>query len=222
MQARCAGAQLPGASVPQPRPSLSTAATSPDKDPLETALERTARAIRITPLDPHPHFIRGALALHFDDKSSIAIQAFAIQRRLAPTWVNLPLDQARLWMGQDPSQTLALWTEAMRRAAANEAHFPKSPVGTRHTYQSVLQTAGKDETLAATALDLAGKNSSLLALWVRSAPGGLLNREMPRLLASTAEPSDRIPLFLDWQVRGSKEVADSFAKSHPELGLAPR
>ena len=194
----------------------------PAEDRLEAALERTAQVIRVEPLAPHPHFIRGALALHFDDKSAIAIQAFAIQRRLVPTWVELPLDQARAWMDQDSQQTLALWTEAMQRAAAEEARFPNSPVGTTHTYQNVLQAAGKDETLAATAFHLAGKNPALLALWTRSAPGGLLDREMPRLLLSLAEPNHRLPLFRDWQQRGSQEIAVSFAKSHPELGLLPR
>lgn len=194
----------------------------PDQDPLEAALKRTARAIGISPLDPHPHFIRGALALHFDDKFVIAAHEFAIQRRLVPTWVALPLDQARVWMAQDSQQTLALWTEAMRRAAANESRFPKSPVGTTHTYQEILQAASKDQALAAATIPLAGTNPALLALWSHSAPTALLDREIPRLLPSIAEPNDRIPMFRNWQARGSKELADDYAKSHPELGLGPR
>ena len=192
------------------------------EDPLEVALERTNRAINTSPLDPHPHFIRGALALHFDDKFQIAAHEFAIQRRLVPTWVNLPLDQARVWMNQDPRETLTLWTEAMRRATAEEARFPKSPVNTTSTYQKVIQAAGEDETLAAAALHLARSNPALLALWARSAPPGLLDREMSCLLPSIADPDDRKSLFQNWQAKGSKELADSFAKSHLDLGLVPR
>ncbi|MEI7902111.1 MAG: O-antigen ligase family protein, partial [bacterium] len=143
------------------------------QDPLEAAMMHVGQAIRITPLDPHLHYIRGALALHFNDKPGVAAQAFAIQRRLQPTRVSLPLLQAQAWMIQDPQQTAALWAEALRRAAADQARFPQSPVGIASTYRKVLQAAGKDQPLTSAALALAGQDSRLLELWARAAPAAL-------------------------------------------------
>jgi len=191
------------------------------QDPLESAMERVGRALRISPLDPHRHFVLGVLALFFDEKHAVVTQAFAIQRRLVPTRVSLALEQARAWMNMDPHQTVALWHEALQRAAAEEARFPKSPNGVSNTYQQTLQTAGKDETLMTGALKLADGNPALLEAWARSAPATLLDREMPRLLPATPESVDRNALFRAWKERGSKETAASFALAHPDFGLAP-
>ena len=193
----------------------------PGQDPLETALEQVEQALRIAPLNAHAHYIRGALALHFDDKPGVAAQAFALQRRLVPTQVKIPLVQARAWMIQDPQQTAALWQEALRRAAAEQTRFPKSEVGSAYTYQNVLQVAGQNESFSSAALKLAGGNPGLLVLWSRSAPAGLLNREMPRLLSDPDVAAERNTLFRVWKDRGTKGAAASFAQAHPELGITP-
>jgi O-antigen ligase len=195
---------------------------APSEDPLETALLKVRQAIDIAPLDPHPHYVRGVLALHYDDKNAIANQDFAIQRRLDPTRVNLAMEQAQAWTVQNPRQTLDLWKEALRRAATEEARFPKSPYGTVNTYQRALYVAGKNEALVLATLELAEGNPDLLLLWARSAPASLLDREMPRLLSAAAEVDGRKELFKIWQKRGSWQAAANFARIHPGLGLAPR
>jgi hypothetical protein len=193
----------------------------PAVDPLETALVRVGEAIGISPLDPYRHYIRGALALHYDDKPEIANRAFAIQRRLVPTRVNLPMEQAQSWSTQDPAQVLTLWKEGLRRAAAEEARFPDSSFGVKNTYHRALQAARKDEALASAALELAGGRPDLLMLWANAAPAGLLDREMPRLLTASTVNTDRDALFQIWRKRGSKEISSNFALAHPELHLPP-
>ena len=178
-------------------------------------------AIDVTPLDPYLHSVRGSLALHYDDKQAIANQAFAIQRRLEPTRVNLPMEQARAWHLQDPGQVVSLWKEALQRAAGEKSRFPGSSFATAFTYQRVLDTASKDDFLVSAALDLAGGDSSLVVLWARSAPVILLDREMPRLLAAANGASVRQSLFQIWEKRGSKDAASNFGKNHPELDLPP-
>jgi O-antigen ligase len=193
---------------------------APSEDPLETALLRLKQAVDVTPLDPYLHHVRGSLALHYDDKHAIAEKSFAIQRRLDPTRVNLAMEQARAWNVQDPRQVIALWKEALRRAASEESRHPGSSFGTAYTYQRVLDAASKNESLAAAALELAEENSSLLVFWARSAPVILLDREMPRLLSAAIETIARRPLFQIWEKRGSKESAAAFARTHPELDLS--
>jgi len=191
---------------------------APSEDPLEIALLRLGQAVNVTPLDPYPHFVRGSLALHYDDKQAIAEKSFAIQRRLDPTRVNLPMEQARAWNVQDPRQVTSLWKEALRRAATEDSRHPNSSFGVANTYQRVLETASKDDSLTTAALELAGGESSLLMIWARSVPLSLLDREMPRLLSAAVA---RKSLFQIWEKRGSKDAAADFAKKHPELDLSP-
>jgi hypothetical protein len=194
---------------------------TPAEDPIETALLRVKQAIDVTPLDPYLHHVRGALALHYDDKLAIADQSFAIQRRLDPTRVNLAMEQALAWSTQDPQQVILLWKEALRRASDEDARLPGSAFGSVSIYQLALHTASKNESLASAALELAGENSSLLVIWARSAPVNLLDREMPRLLSAAGGAAARKPLFQIWEKRGSKNSAADFAKNHPELDLSP-
>ncbi|MES2922372.1 MAG: O-antigen ligase family protein [Verrucomicrobiota bacterium] len=193
----------------------------PSEDPLEIALLRVKQAIDETPLDPYLHYVRGSLALHYDDKRAIADQSFAIQRRLDPTRVNLAMEQARAWSVQDPRQVIALWKEALQRASSEQSRHPGSSFGVANTYQTALHAAGKDDSLVSATLELAGGNASLLGIWARSAPVNLLDREMPRLLSSASGEAVRKSLFQIWEKRGSKDRAADFAKSHPELNLAP-
>lgn len=194
----------------------------PGADPLEAALKLLDQAIQIAPLDSHLHYLRGGLALHFDDKAAVIDQAFAIQRRLVPTQVNLVVDQARAAQGQNPQRVQALWQEAMRRAAAEEARLPGSRHGTLGTYERALYGVGKDENLATLSLSLAGTNPVLLTLWAQLAPALLLDREMPRLILLLEKPDSQLALFQIWRTRGTRETAVQFATAHPELALPKR
>ena len=189
-------------------------------DPLEAALVKVKQAVEVTPLDPYLHHVRGALALHYDDKHAIAEHSFAIQRRLEPTRVNAAMEQARAWNVQDPRQVVALWKEALHRASSEDSLHPDSPFGMKNTYQRVLDTASKDESLAFAALELAGANASLFVIWARSAPTNLLDREMPRLLSAAGGGPVRKQLFQTWEKRGSKDAAAAFAKTYPAFELA--
>ncbi len=191
----------------------------PAADPLVAALVCLDQALRIAPLDSHLHYLRGALALHYDDKTVVVNQAFGIQRRLVPTRINLVTEQARAWLIQNPRQSLTLWQEAMRRAAADEARLPGSRFGILNTYHQALIAAGQDETLAALTLTLAGTDPALLARWALAAPPSLLDRELPRLIFTQATLDQRLSLFSTWSRRGTKKIATNFAKANPELAL---
>ena len=194
---------------------------TPEHDPLELALREVSAATRIAPLDPYAHFVRGALALHFDDKHEIARHDFAIQRRLVPGRVNLAMEQAQAWQKQSPDETGRLWADALRRARIVQARFPDSPSGVANTFRRAIHDAGSDEALSAVALEVAGADPELIELWTRAAPASLLDREMPRLLSAAVATDTRKALFAIWQKRGSKGSAADFAKNHPQLDLAP-
>ena len=194
-----------------------------DQDPLESAMKCVADALRITPLDPHPHYVMGALAAHYDDKQETVNREFAIQRRLDPTRINSVLMQARAWMAQAPQQTVTLWAEALRRASAEEARLPKAADNIAATFHQMVidAVACGNEELELKALEIAEGKPKLLAEWAGSVPPALLDRELPRLLAATENSGDRKALHQIWKKRGTKGTAAEFAASHPELDLNP-
>ena len=92
-------------------------------DQLELAQQVVNQALRITPLEPELHYLKGLLSVSFSDEEAIADQAFAAQRLLEPDWVNVPWRQGLAWLSIDPARTISLWQEALRRAGvAHQVH----------------------------------------------------------------------------------------------------
>jgi hypothetical protein len=141
---------------------------SPETDPLLAALAHVERALALAPLDPHPHFVRGALALHFDGMEAMAAESFAIQRRLFPQQVEIVLAQAAAWSARDPEKARALWSEALRRARADEDRFYWSQFNVAKTHARILQAAAGDPRLTGIARDLALDDPALPGMRVQA------------------------------------------------------
>ena len=189
----------------------------PAEDPLEKALTTVDEAISITPLDPSLHYFKGALALYYDNKMDIVNQAFAIHLKLEPVRIQNPMMQAQAWLGQNSGQVPILWAEALRRATEAESRYSQSYPKPLNVFQTILQTAGQNEGLSKSALELAGSHEDFLDLWVRSAPQPLLDREMPRLILATDSPARKNNLFSSWKSRGSKTSTSAFILANPEF-----
>lgn len=192
----------------------------PEHDPLEKALREVSAAIRIAPLDPYSHFVRGTLALHFDDKQEIARRDFAIQRRLVPIRVNLPMEQAQEWKKQNPEEAGRLWAEALRRARIAQARFPSTSDGVANTFVRILRDAAGNNALLSLGLEAAGDDPELIKLWAQAASANLLDQEMPHLLPTALGTNTRTTLFAIWKHSGTNGRAEDFAKKHPDLDLA--
>jgi hypothetical protein len=111
-------------------------------DQLEEAQRLVNAALRTTPLDPELHYLRGLLSVNFSDEEAIADQAFAAQRLLEPDWVDVPWRQGLAWMTIDPSRSLDLWREAMRRAKLGES-LPRQVYWTRTQLLDQIRNATK-------------------------------------------------------------------------------
>lgn len=193
---------------------------TPEEDLLEKALVKVGQAIEVAPFDYRLHGIRGALALHFDDKTELIDRSYAIERALVPTRVKIPMVQARGWLVQNPLKAVPLWREAMERAAADEKRFPQTRFGPLATYQEILAMARNHEALCNAALELAGQDVKLLLPWTSVAPAKMLNEQMIKVLPEVASLEARIALFRSWQKYGDPKKAQEFAEQYPQLGLA--
>jgi hypothetical protein len=137
------------------------AASAGAGDPLEAGLGKLAEASALTPLEPRIRGLEGVLALHYDDKDEQARRAFAIQRLLEPTWVELPLIQADSWLKIDAGETGALWKLAMERARARDLIDPAAH-SRRQVFEQILQRARKSPELMHFAREAAGGDPTLL------------------------------------------------------------
>lgn len=107
-------------------------------DPLERALTELDQEARALPLQRNIQRLRGVVALHFDDKDELARRAFAIERTLHPTRVNVAFDQAKAWSSIDPAEAVTLWREALARAARLDGIQPDTQWSEEKTRQRIL------------------------------------------------------------------------------------
>ncbi|MBC8000981.1 MAG: O-antigen ligase family protein [Opitutaceae bacterium] len=88
----------------------------PAQDRLDQALVVLEQSRNQVPLDRDVLRYQAFLAFHFDDKQGLIDRVFAIDRALTPTWVEGPMRQAEAWSGTDPTKSVVLWKESLRRA----------------------------------------------------------------------------------------------------------
>ncbi len=168
-------------------------------DRLEAAISLLDEAVRLRPLDPELHYLRGALALFFTDKEDISRQEFAVHRLLEPRWVEVPLRQSLGWLAINRQETVMLWQDSMRRAEFMEEHHGEPlPV---HAMERILQQAGQSDELMEAALDIARSRPEFVRQWAAAAPLPLLVKEMPGVLRETAQGAPREELLRVWKRR---------------------
>jgi hypothetical protein len=105
----------------------------PAEDLLEKALRLMEPVSQVAPLDRELLRLKGALALHFDDKFDLVDRTFALERALDPTWVELPLRQAEALARPRPQEVPALWQEALSRAGAIDRLTPETDRSKKQT-----------------------------------------------------------------------------------------
>ncbi len=190
------------------------------EDPLELAISIAEGAILQTPLDPELHFLRGGMAINFDDKNDLVDRTYAIQRLLAPRNTETPLRQSISWASIDPGRSAILWQDALSRArflaATPSGGFEGQP---RNVWNQIMNQAKGDEELLLEALPLATGEIEFLLSWIGQVSPGLLAQTMPELLVEEAwDTATRRRLLAAWKRRGARGVSDAeaFAATHPE------
>ena len=118
-------------------------------DQLEVAQGIVQAALRISPLDPELHYLRGLLSVNFSDEEAIADQAFAVQRLLEPDWVDVSYRQGLAWMTIDPARAGSLWQDALRRAEAGDRIRPGAYWSPAQLIQQIKAAAAGQPALAA-------------------------------------------------------------------------
>ena len=187
------------------------------EDRLEKANQILDEALKIVPMDPDLHNLKGAVSLGFDDRDAETDRHFALARLLDPTWVAIPFMQAAAWARFDPRRTEHLWAEGMKLAKAQERLDPATAYGRRGAFARIMDTAGAFPELTAQALETAGDRPDLVNYWASHVSRESLDAQMPVILPELPE-EQRQTLFRIWDALGSRNAVEEYAhKSDPRL-----
>ena len=196
---------------------------TPPPDPeglkLEKGIKLLEEAIRITPLDPDLHYLRGYLALHFTDDKFVTMrdQNFALQRQLAPLWVQIPMRQADVYAPVDSGKTIQLWEDAFRRADVMNKLGPGTDWERFHVIERAIYQSDKaDAALKAKALELAKTDAREFVVWSHRGTLEELNQLLPEMLAKPMfTAAQREQLLQIWQQKGGTEGVVKYRAAHP-------
>ncbi|MGD7654286.1 MAG: O-antigen ligase family protein [Verrucomicrobiales bacterium] len=120
---------------------------APGEDLLEQALDVLGEAAEKAPLNRDLPYLRGMLALRFDDKEAQVVRDFAVQRALDPLWVEAPVQQALAWPPERAERRSALAEEAIQRARRIDLISPGSRWSERKTRQRLEYLKVKEDLL---------------------------------------------------------------------------
>lgn len=101
----------------------------PDNDPLRQAIALLDHAQTAMPLDPRLYRLQGVLALHFQGLDERVERAFAIERALDPTCIEIPIKQAEAWAPVDYQNAARLIRLARQQAATADKAGVPAPEG---------------------------------------------------------------------------------------------
>jgi hypothetical protein len=127
--------------LPAALPSMTTGKISPDQH-LEMAMQVLDEAALVVPLNREVLNYRAFLAMHSSERLEQADVLFAAARALDPSWVDGPLQQARMWAPLDPRRSAPLLQEALNRASALDRIKPGTPwseQATRHRIEHLAR-----------------------------------------------------------------------------------
>jgi hypothetical protein len=188
-----------------------------DQDPLKKALAELDHGLAISPLDPHLHYSRGLISLHYNSGAEAARRSFEIQRELEPLRVGILLDQAWSWSARDVSETEQRWKQAIERARQDEKRDPLTQAGPEKIYEKIVLMAGTEAKLLEISREMASGQTNLLVIWLRSAPKEALDSIALSIPDESLSKDDKKRLLGEWAARGRGIAADAFEKSHSDL-----
>ncbi len=192
---------------PQQEAQDKTAENAPPQaegpDRVLQAIDLVDQAIAIAPLDQQLHYTRGAFVLNFSDHDAEADRSFLIQRILDPTWVRLPVRQARNWLGIDPARAAALWANAMDRSEHLEQIAPITFLNRSQVFHEILDQAAQYSGLGILTAQLIRGNSERALTWARRTDSASLESVLPTLMSGELA-TIRGELFDIWASRDAK------------------
>lgn len=145
----------------------------------------------------------------------VADAVFAAERALNPGSAQIPLDQGRLWLRDDPMRTAILWGEALRKhmaiekagGYANTAKFYEEILGQAAGYPGLVQALGR----------YAKTSPETWLVWTARAPKGQIEAVAKDTeFLKTLDFEGQRRFLLSWWNGGNRDALEAFLAGSPE------
>ena len=202
--AASSSSQTAGAGPSAAVPPAETVAPEEGPDLLEIARAKVQEAQPLVPMAASLYGILGSIQINFTDTQDSIRQAFAIQRRLDPLSVPVPLQQASAWGPWVIAKVPECWAEAIRRAGLIEERHPGSAWGPVPVYGRMMSDARKWNGLMPAALAVADAHPGLLEQWAGAVGGERIDQWMPAFVKGAPDEPARERFRALWKQFGVK------------------
>jgi tetratricopeptide (TPR) repeat protein len=165
-----------------------------------SALDASAKALKIAPLNWELYFERGFAAAALHHPHAEALRDFAAARYLLPNWPDLYLKEGLAWLNFDePDLAFDVWEEAMRSPRLNAPAI----------YADIFGAIRDDPGLRDRWRELARTNKKCLLIFLQNADRGETAIELTQLLSEdpdlrTFTPAELRTVFQVWYERGDR------------------
>lgn len=178
--------------------------------PLVEAFELAKEACQLVPLEPRYHHALGGVAVYREEFDELAKREFAIERRLVPTRIEIPLRQSGFWIGIDQGEIQGLWDEVWLRANREIELGPERRNLRINAFNRMLQLGSGQKELMTKVFALAGNEGDLLKRWMLRAEPAQVDELMPTRLNSVVPEGQREELLALWLKKSPEGPAKDF------------
>lgn len=144
----------------------------------------------------------------------VADTVFAAERALNPVSAQIPLDQGRLWLGDDPLRTGRLWGEALEKslAIARGGGYAR-PV---ELYESLLGQSRAHEGLTDVLGEYASLSPEFRLVWISRGPKGSVSGAVEdQAFLSSLDAQGRRRFLLAWWSKDDRGALEEFLQANP-------
>lgn len=179
---------------------------------LATVAEEANKALAIAPLDWTFYFHRATAEAFRTGATGQATTDFNVARFLEPHWIQLCLNEGKIWLAAgEPHAAIEAWREALRRAGPQAASIYATMLGLSQDHPEVHGDLRK----------LADTNIDYLVTFLNFATPEEVNAELDGLLARDSDLhllnyNQRQKLFSAWFAHGDQATLAEYLRTHEE------
>lgn len=180
----------------------------------EEAVDLARSEIPLSPMSRGLYRELGYREIRSGGDPRVADVVFAAERALNPVSAQIPLDQGRLWLRDDPGRTAVLWGEALRKSLAIERGGGYArPV---ELYESLLSQSRQFPGLTEALGGFASLSPELRLVWISRGPKGSVAGavEDEGFLASLDEQGRR-RFLMSWWMKDDRDALEAFLQANP-------
>ncbi len=144
----------------------------------------------------------------------VADAVFAAERALNPVSAQIPLDQGRLWLRDDPTRTAKLWGEALEKnLAIQRGGGYARPV---ELYESLLGQSRPFSGLTEALGTYASLSPEFRLVWISRGPKGSVSGAVEdKVFLASLDAEGRRRFLNAWWMKDNRDVLEGFLRENP-------